>query len=71
MLGLMLRARGRLLRPQTLTPRRLARLLSLPPEDRLLLDNSELWTLVSGAIREGTRQDGNGRGITRSNGRCQ
>jgi pimeloyl-ACP methyl ester carboxylesterase len=57
MLRLLLRGWGLLLRPQTLTPGRFARLLGLPPEDRRLLERSELWMLVSGAIREGTRQD--------------
>jgi pimeloyl-ACP methyl ester carboxylesterase len=56
-LRLMLRMWGLLLRPDTLTPGRFARLLSLPPEDRRLLENGELWMLVSGAVREGTRQD--------------
>jgi pimeloyl-ACP methyl ester carboxylesterase len=56
-LRVMLRAWGLLLRPGTLTPSRFARLLSLPPEDRRLLQRSELWTVVSDAIREGTRQD--------------
>jgi pimeloyl-ACP methyl ester carboxylesterase len=56
-LRLLLRAWGLLLRPRTLTPDRFARLLDLPPEDRRLLQDRELWALVSGAIREGTRQD--------------
>jgi 2-polyprenyl-6-methoxyphenol hydroxylase-like FAD-dependent oxidoreductase len=56
-LRLLLRVWGLLLRPRTLTPGRFARLLRLPPEDRRLLENSELWMLVCEAIREGTRQD--------------
>lgn len=56
-LRLALRVWGLMLRPQTLTPGRFARLLGLPPQDRRLLADPELWTLVSAAIREGTRQD--------------
>lgn len=57
LLRLLLRIWGLLLRPRTLTPDRFARLLDLPAEDRRLLGDPELWTVVSTAIHEGTFQD--------------
>jgi pimeloyl-ACP methyl ester carboxylesterase len=53
----MLRGWGRLLRPQTLTVKRFATLLTLPAHDRALLSDPVLWQVVASAIREGTRQD--------------